>query len=662
MSLACTWLLLRYRATQLRSTPLPARSLLTNCIEPTRASHAPFHPNPYYTYVAACAPVASPAENVGRATLPAKSLSGMQHSAVSGFFPVFAPSGKTIAEIQLSMHFAPAAMASTTSTASVPAQSAATAAASSFPAPTATPTVAAARGPAQPAMPRPNSARATADPAPAGILQSPLERSLDPFTSSAALIELAAGSGATPVAGGSGGTPPPLSPLTGTVPNHQPYQSSDANTYSVRRPAAAQLGPDPADCSPPDLLGSLLQRGEHLRNEMAISAFEVGDGAGPPDGGDGVPAVSAAAAFEPFEFDPDEPWRDQLEVNWLLDGLETSTDDVPLVNEALIEDLFYTDGGLSDPSDLEDSGGSGNSRSRGNWGGPAAGDTMGSGFAAAAAAAQDDEFVVFRAARTLDLVLGRLDLTGAAPERWSELCKTDGATFIVEHSFPAAERTLSSRFTSGECVGRSVDFSRRTSIPVAVDSRWLEQARSACWEFSLLFREADHPPVLVGRALIPLAQLLTTRATANVFALEFAANAASAYETGPVAVLQAQVNILADMAPGPAGPGSPLRPAPAGPLHALYLALHVEDARNIPARANGRSRNLYLVTRCLSPKDETQTRIYWNQLNPAFRHQHTIPVMESAELLDKLRMGAAVVEVWDRCATSDGRDELVGTC
>ena len=513
---------------------------------------------------------------------------------------------------------------------------------------------------------------ANTDAPPTDIPQNPLEmeNSFDPFTSSAALGR-AANSGDT-TAAERGGTPPLLSSLTGTVPSYQPYQPnmavSEANTYSVRRPAASEAATAPADSGPTDLLAGLLQRGELLRNEMAISAFQVADGAGLPDGSDGVPAISAAASFEPFEFDPEEPWRDQLEVNWLIDGLETSTDDVPLSNDGLIEDLFYNDG-LSEASDLEDRVGGG-SRSRsgratrtGNLVGPVADASMASGFAAAA---HDDEYAVFRAARALDLVVGRLDLTAAAPERWSELCQTDGATFIIEHSFPAAERMLSSRFTSGECIGRSVDFSRRANIPVTVDSRWIERSRSACWEFSLLFREADHPPVLAGRALIPLDQLITTRSTANVFNLEFAANAASAYETGPVAILQAQVNILADMAAGPTEAGSPLRPERAmtaglaGPLHTLYLALHVEDARNIPARANGRSRNLYLVTRCLSPKDETQTRIYWNQLNPSFRHQHTIPVMESAELLDKLRMGAAMVEVWDRCATPDGRDELFG--
>ena len=95
----------------------------------------------------------------------------------------------------------------------------------------------------------------------------------------------------------------------------------------------------------------------------------------------------------------------------------------------------------------------------------------------------------------------------------------------------------------------------------------------------------------------------------------------------------------------------------------LHLLLHVSEIHNVAERNEKcvpGKRNLFLVCRVFGPADQSRTEVLWHESTNHFNHRHSEPVMLTPELLKRLENNISVVEVWDRCASADGSDALVG--
>lgn len=495
-----------------------------------------------------------------------------------------------------------------------------------------------------------------------------------------------------------------------------------------------------------DILATLLRRGEALRDEMAIAAYDVLDPTGAADVGGGVQRMHAYTdallfggadsgagdlhAFVPF---PEEdaatlgqggaysppPARGQYGANgrrgggvpeWLVGGLDDSGD-VLLEDEGLLNDLFYStahDGAL----DLALGGAESNSDSNDSdhaddWRRPASavhrhraghrGNEASHGVrpghvnrAPNSAAAVSD---VVASAKALALSIEQVDLDTAASADVLRACVQDHTSLVVEYDPPPPSSTVARvdgrtpdlEIGSGpfgrRCVSTGVadgivTFDRTDVFPVHPGTDMRVQsgtlggltpthgatptphtgvvpawAAGDVWCFRVLLRADAAAPVLLGVARLDLDALTMTSSADNAYDLVLYSSTGAALGVLSIRVdwrdhYDEDMTINSD---------APLR----RPL-TFHVALYVRDCTEVGRRDNGLARNLYLVCRTLSAGDETRTDVHWEVLAARFQHKHTVPVLNSDALMDKLRNGCCVIEVWDRCARTDGSDALVG--
>lgn len=107
---------------------------------------------------------------------------------------------------------------------------------------------------------------------------------------------------------------------------------------------------------------------------------------------------------------------------------------------------------------------------------------------------------------------------------------------------------------------------------------------------------------------------------------------------------------------------APDTPSPGRPVHFFLL---VQEAKGVPARGldsatPGASRNLYVISRLPASAEPGRSQVVWNTNRPELQHQHAVPAFITQQLLQQLRSGFCVVEVWDRCGNRDATDALIG--
>ena len=480
---------------------------------------------------------------------------------------------------------------------------------------------------------------------------------------------------------------------------------------------AAAVGGEPFGV---DLLMSLLSRGEKLRDQMTLSAYDVGDHAtsapytaadnGMATGDGAGPAAfgswgSAGAGSNVGTVATDDSILDSIDPNpglatheaaWVLNSFDSNMSGMPLPEDALLEDLFYGDGAHAADLGLVEDGNSSISIGGGGGGDRKVHFRSPNGSDAAVATSHGGSSFGER----LDQLLTTARITvehfarsnDAAAANFEDDLSNPDAVFVVQTDLPRAlqrsvglapaVRATSTRFDGTVA---EIHHTEDISLDPTVLSDAIRSWATTEMIFTVLVQAPDSSFRVGGFAVLKVADLLADTATRGVHHSADLAVIAESTTAGraitPIGHLRVAVSLSSEtitsslatdgvllpeeepsVLSSAVGAGAGAAPEVAESLGVpLHLAMHISHAKEVRRRpTDGRAPNLYLACRSMNRLEQSQSEVHWGQTNPRFLHHHAVPVLRSADLLMQLKKGVAVVEVWDRCASPDGRDELVG--
>ena len=421
-----------------------------------------------------------------------------------------------------------------------------------------------------------------------------------------------------------------------------------------------------------DMLDSLLKRGEQLRDKMALSQYHDDEVMETQDydptarrsagAGYAAGAVLDDSDLHFHQLDDD----DDGSTSWMLHSLDSSTN-LPLHDDDLLEDLFYNDGEPADPEAEMLAGQQDDTRQTQDNAPP----TQVAAPQSEAGAPLRILFQRLKVAPTSSLSLG------ANPENCSVL-------LLCEHGLPppgqgaSQQESSSLRIFATAFDGAVATFEQEAELPC---SGAQEDVR-----ITLFIKAATEAFHVVGHAHLAMQTHLRSAQIPIAQDLQVIADG-GAERSAPEHVGRLQLTVLPNAThpdevaslPHPhattphshshQGSAVSLSASGAHPkqtLHLLLEASHIKDTHQHQHQHQHqhhpeRARNLFLVCRALSPTDQSQSEIHWSTDSPHFAHRHALPVVHNSQLLEQLRQGLAVVEVWDRCGDSaTGRDEMFG--
>jgi hypothetical protein len=629
---------------------------------------------------------------VGRAAILSQQLCAALDGPVDGNLQVKAANGKKVAEVQVSIRFERVA-----ALAQQPGVRGETKAATANRTGTAQ----------QPDYPLKNVS--TDDPFKSPAPPTfPKRSATDPATTAAAAANVSLGVGAD-FAG------PPLGVLGATYLNPAPSVGFVKFAYPHDDEAKVD-GAGPAEPGGSDLLSTLLHRGERLRDQMALSAYDNVGHYGSPMGGDeqmlkaggvGMDGIIRTAADDSMldAFDPAHGLGEH-ESAWVLNSFDSEASSVPLPEDALLEDLFYADStraadfgletvnGLLGRDEIIPSAGAALLGGR-----SAGGDRLG----------ESTDVRLDQMLTTARVAIDRFIKSSTADEFDADMSDPD-SIFVIQTDLPRALQrgvTLppSIRAASTHFDGTTAEIGHVANLPLqptAFGEAIRDWAQSEMI-FTVLIQAPDYSFRVGGFAVLNFGDVIASNAASSgvhhVADLSvFAESSPSENSSVPIGRLRVAVTlnsepITSTMAASWTLASKPTKAAPAvarvdGDVDSeqsnlekgctntdlpdgndegtslsipLHLIMHISHAKDVQRRpTDGKLPNLYVSCRSMTRADQSQSEVHWGQTNPQFLHHHAVPVLRTPTLLQQLQKGFAVAEVWDRCASPDGRDELVG--